>query len=153
VDLARWADKAKKGVDPVEARALAKLSKLPPKEGKPGRVLSPIEKGEDAPYDKVVDHDEMHRLIKKAPVERVLLKGLVSNGQESVRTDQVAHYISNKGDKGTRHGKASTDHPIVVRVGGKEVVFDGHHRVTAAMLRGEKDIRARHVDLDAKAKK
>jgi hypothetical protein len=150
VNVSSW---AKKGVDPVEARALDRLSALKPKDGKPGRVIAPFPKGEDAPYDKVVGHDEMHRLIKHAPLKAVPLASLVTNGQESVRADQVAHYVSNKGEKGYRHGKASTDHPIVVRVGGKDTIFDGHHRATAASLRGEKEIRARYVDLDSRSKK
>lgn len=139
-------------MDEPEARALARLGKLAPS-GRQGRVLAPIPVGEDSPYDKVIGHKSLQRRIASAPIQKVPVGRLVTNGQKSVRVDQVAHYISNRGASGTRHGRESihpTDHPIVVRVGGRDVTYDGHHRVTAAILRGDRSIDARYVDLDGK---
>jgi hypothetical protein len=150
VDLSKWA-KAK-DVDPAEARALARLGELPPSD-KPGRVLVPFPVGDDSPYDKVIGHKGLHKRIEAAPVKKVPIGTLVTNGQKSVRVDQTAHYVSNKGEKGTKHGTADTAYPIVVRVGGKNVVMDGHHRATAAWLRGEPRVEAKYVDLDVKPKK
>lgn len=148
VDVRAW---VKKQGDPAVARALAALAKLPASK-KPGRVGIPFPVGDvESPYDKVIGHKSLQRRITTAPVEDVPTDKLVSNGQKTVRKDQVAHYIAHGDTKGMDHGgKHPTDHPIVVKVGGKHVTFDGHHRVTAAILRGEKTVKARVVDLDAK---
>lgn len=86
-----------------------------------------------------------------APVERVPLKEL--NGiQQTVNSERLAGYVENpKVKAGTRapgHG-GLIDKPVVVRVGGKLYIHDGHHRAAAAKIRGDIDISSRVVDLDA----
>jgi ParB-like chromosome segregation protein Spo0J len=48
-----------------------------------------------------------------------------------------------------KHGGV-VDTPIVIHQDGKNYLHDGHHRVTAARLMGDKDIQARYVDFDQK---
>lgn len=149
MDARAWAKKVDK--DPAESRALVALSKLKPSDDKKGRVQMPMPVGEDAPYDKVLGHKSLKRRIGSAPVEKVPTSKLVTNGQKTVRVDQVEHYIGAPKAAGTPHGGGKdhgTDHPIVVKVGGHHVLFDGHHRATAAILRGDNHIDARVVDLD-----
>jgi uncharacterized Zn-binding protein involved in type VI secretion len=146
VDVADWAKKQDSNHEHV---ALERLGQLKPS-GKPGRVLMPIEVGADSPYDRVIGHKSLHKRIEAAPIKKIPTGSIVTNGQKSVRVDQVAHYIANHGEAGTKHGSVPTDHPIVVRVGGQNVAYDGHHRLTAAILRGDPKIEARFVDLDAK---
>jgi ParB-like nuclease domain len=131
----------------AEAKALARLEELP-RSDKPGRRLMPFPIGNDDTY-RGIAHDQMHRLIEAAPVQQVPIAKLVSNGQRSVDRRRVAHFIRNPDDEGVHHGKAETDRPIVVRRGDAQVLFDGHHRLTASYLRGETHVAARVVDLDA----
>jgi hypothetical protein len=52
------------------------------------------------------------------------------------------------GTRAPGHG-ALIDLPIIVKMGGELFVHDGHHRLSAAHLRGEATARVRLVDLDA----
>jgi hypothetical protein len=151
VDVKSFAKK----LDDPETKALAALGDLKPS-GKTGRVLAPFPVGEDSPYDKVIGHKSLKKRIAKAPIEKIPLSKIVTNGQKSVRVDQTAHYIGDPKSPGTEHGGRGdhdTAHPIFVKLGGKIVHYDGLHRATAAKLRGEKTIEGKLVDLEALAKK
>ena len=152
MDASEWAKRVDK--NPKESKALAAVSTLP-KSPKPGRVLVPFEVGSND-YDRAIGKGSLKRRIAEAPVERVPTGKLVTNGQKSVRVDQLEHYISRPNASGSDHGGKGThgtDHPIVVKIGGRHIIYDGHHRATAAVLRGEKAIDARVVDLDSPPKK
>lgn len=90
--------------------------------------------------------------IKAAPIVAVDVRGLHTI-QQSVKADRVAQYLRNPAltppdARSEKHG-GPVGYPIVVKVGGVRWIHDGHHRLTAMVLRGEAKIRARFVDLDA----
>jgi len=92
---------------------------------------------------------EINKAIAKAPVKKVQIKDLYAI-QHSVKPERVREYIRNPETiPGKRHPEAHTptDHPVVIRQGGKSYLWDGHHRVTARILRGKTDTNARVVDL------
>ncbi len=72
--------------------------------------------------------------------------------QGTVNAERVAQYAHDPGmvPKGKRavHTGQLVDTPVIVKLGGHNVVHDGNHRVAAAKLRGESSIKARVVDLD-----
>jgi hypothetical protein len=150
MDLRSWAKK-----DAAIAPALARLAKLPPSPDHPGRVLHPLPAG-DKKYHDVIGHEAIAARIKTAPTKQVPVASLHSNGQKSVRPGQVAHYIAHPTASGHGHksnakqDKYPTDKPVVVHLAGKNYLYDGHHRGTAAVLRGDKHLDCRYVDLDQK---
>ena len=90
-------------------------------------------------------------LTHKAPVGTVRLDKL--NGiQQTINRERLGQHLANPrliGD-GTRapgHG-GLIDLPVVVRLGGKLIIHDGHHRLSAAQLRGDQTARCRFIDLD-----
>lgn len=89
--------------------------------------------------------------VDEAPVETVDLEEL--NGiQRSVNSERLAQHLENESliPEGQRsaHAGMLIDLPVVVKVGGQKYLHDGHHRATAAWVRGERAIGARFVDLD-----
>lgn len=90
--------------------------------------------------------------IKAAPIVEVPLAG-IHTIQSSVNPDRVLQYLRNPGltppDAVGKHG-GPVGFPIVVKAGGVRYHHDGLHRMVAAILRGERTIKARFVDLDKK---
>lgn len=88
--------------------------------------------------------------IARAPIVDVPLRG-IHTIQRSVNPDRVAQYLRDPGltppDAVGKHG-GPVGVPIIVRAEGVLHAHDGHHRLSAAALRGETKIRARFVDLD-----
>jgi hypothetical protein len=94
---------------------------------------------------------ELQARIKKAPVERVVWKDLVAI-QHTTKAGRLESYVEKPTlvPKGSRApGGWPIDEPIVMRLGGTSYLWDGNHRVTASILRGESGGSARVVDLDA----
>jgi hypothetical protein len=98
------------------------------------------------PFPRAADHGVMHAagwwllraLARRAPVVEIALADLVAT-QDGVAV-------------GTLDGMATTppsDPPLIVRWRGVNYLNDGHHRATAAWLRGETRIAVRLLDLDA----
>jgi hypothetical protein len=98
-------------------------------------------------------NEEINSAIKKAPVVDIPLQGLRAI-QHSVKPHRVDQYLRDPGLRppGDLHNKARTpvDHPIIIQQGGKRYIWDGHHRTTASKLRGDKSVKARLVDFDAR---
>lgn len=125
---------------------------------------SSTKRGAAVPFpfaDRKVIHDahsneEINRRISESGVRDVELSSLHAI-QHSVKPNRVDQYLKDPGMRppGELHEKANTpvDHPIVIRQGGKNYCWDGHHRSTASYLRGDKTIKARFVDFDSDAKK
>lgn len=93
-------------------------------------------------------------LTHAAPIALVNLSD-VHGIQESVNAERLRMHIDDpgiyaEGQRAAGHG-ALVDRPIVVKVGGKLIVHDGHHRLTAAHLRGQTTAKVRLVDLDGDA--
>jgi hypothetical protein len=137
--LARWAEES---ADPNVALAIERLRGLA--KGKSGHVRHPFPVEERPAYKDVVGYEQLiHELLSKASSEEVPIASLVSNGQVHVRPERVAVFV--------RDPVVANDDglPIVVRSGGKNVIWNGHHRTTAAHLRGRSTIGARFIDFDA----
>lgn len=90
------------------------------------------------------------KLVERAPVERVTLSELVAT-QPTVDPAEVARFAKDPPDvaKGKRNARGMlVDLPTVFRRDGELRIFDGHHRLAAAVQRGETTAPARVVDLD-----
>lgn len=91
---------------------------------------------------KRIGHDQFNSMFQEKTFDIKKLKA----SQPFVRTDDVEKLRSKLKDK----------HPDNVRVltyKGEHFIYDGHHSVMAAKLRGDKTIRAKHIDLDQFSKK
>lgn len=92
-----------------------------------------VKRVEDAPIE-TIDLDSLRGIQRTVNVERLSQhledENLIPNGQRSP------------------HAGMLTDLPVVVKSGGQHYLHDGHHRATAAWVRGERAIGARLVNLD-----
>ncbi len=83
------------------------------------------------------------RASTTAPFREVPLAGLRAL-QRTLGPESVTHFL--------RHPDAPADTAVMVlRFDGRDYVTNGHHRVAAAKLRGDRTIRARYLDVDARA--
>ena len=133
----------------AKARALQRLSLLPRSEtGKGLEVPLPFRDREDLKAG--LTDKEIDAVIDAAPIVDVPLQGLTSL-QHSVQADVVRRYIVAPGATSYTEGNVPRDVPIVVEREGMvgRYLWDGNHRVTAAILRGESSIRARLAKLPA----
>lgn len=148
--LRHW---AKVAGDPKEM-AKAKLLNLSPAD-KPGNVEHPFPVVDRKKYlaANKAEGVKVGKLADKVKPSLVPLDQL-SGIQKSVNAERVADYIDKGGNapEGKRASGAGNlvDFPLVVKRGGKLTLHDGHHRAIAKKLLGEKTIKARVVDLDAK---
>lgn len=148
VTLAAWAR-----AQTTQSDAYKALDNLPESETLRGAAV-PFPYADKTAYKSQHTNREINRAIENAPVERVPLNELHAI-QHSVKADRVAQYIAHPdavpaGTRDPKHG-GLIDKPIVVVSGGVLYLHDGHHRATAAKLRGEQTIEARVADLDRKA--
>lgn len=108
---------------------------------------------------KVVSHDAyktaikgkgVAKLISAAPKEVVPIARL-HGIQRTVNSERLGQYVRGEVQATGNESGAGfpKDLPVVVKTGGNLYLHDGHHRATAAHLRGASEIRARFVDLDA----
>ena len=89
-----------------------------------------------------IGHDHFDNMFQDRTFEVKNLKA----SQPFVRTNDVEKLRNKLNDK----------HPDNIRVltyKGEHFIYDGHHSVMAAKLRGDKTIRAKHIDLDQFSKK
>lgn len=100
-----------------------------------------------------VPYPQFDKLVEKAPVEDVKLDELTAT-QPTVDPAEVTRFTREPPDvpKGKRNDRGMlVDLPTVYTRGGKDFILDGHHRLAAAVARGEETARVRRVDLDAYA--
>lgn len=140
--------------DPEIDEAIKRLDALP---------LSSTGHGSAVPWpvvDKKIYKDhfsniELNQAIENAPVRVIPLKDLHAI-QHSVKPRQVANYIKhpNQIPQGQRHPEHGglVDIPIVMQYKNRRYIHDGHHRLTAAHLMGERHHVARLVNLDTMVK-
>lgn len=76
--------------------------------------------------------------------KRISTGGLHAS-QDYINPDQVHHYIQHGSSQANRGGR---DAPHVVQLNGKRVVWNGHHRIAAALMNGQKQVSVRFTDLD-----
>lgn len=113
---------------------------------KSSRILTPlpyVERGKA--YRDAADDATIKRAIKASVYSDVPIAALHAT-QRHVSAARLLQYI---GEPGMRSPDGS---PIVVERGGKLYVYNGHHRASAAMARGDGTMRARVATLDGPRK-
>ncbi len=139
-------DWAKEDLTPAE-----RARRLPPGE-KPGTSKVPFPVTDREAYLKAVhEQGSVSAKTHGAPIALVNLKDLHAI-QHTVNDERLVQHLEDPhkvppGTKGSGHG-GLVDKPVVVRIGGQLTIHDGHHRLTAASLRGQKTAKVRLVDLD-----
>lgn len=127
--------------------ALRRLRSLPRMES--GLVRHPFQWAAKESYLAHVSNKTVRKGIETAPIKRVALRELLGI-QLTVNPARVKEYLEDPivapGTRHERHG-GLVDFPIVVRFGGRSFIHDGHHRLTASHLRGERTARVRLVIL------
>ncbi len=140
--MKRWAEVA-------HDRAAMAMRRLEPAGA--GRLAMPLPHITNEEYRGIIRGAGIVRRVDSAPIEDVPIASITSI-QGSLNAERLAEYV---GGKKVRPGQRKPssgmlcDRPIIVRKGGVSYSHDGNHRIVAAMLDGEKTIRARVVDLDA----
>lgn len=90
----------------------------------------------------------------KAPVETLPIDDLVAR-QRTVRRNHVEEFVRNPHLVKPGHIAPKKhmldDHPVVVQYKDTLFIHEGHHRLTAAMMRGEEGVKVRVVNLDEHA--
>lgn len=148
-DLMTWARAHARGLpqDRAEVRAQALEPGL-----YEGTAKHPFPVADREKYLESVRAKGIARLSLRAPVGRIRLDA-IKGIQGTVNRERLGQHLKDPrlipdGTRAPGHG-ALIDLPIVVKLGGEYFLHDGHHRLTAAHLRGEVDARVRLVDLDA----
>ena len=101
-------------------------------------------------YDLGMRLDEIFPGTAGPPTQTVSLAGLGSM-QPSVKRDGVRRYIETIAQTGSvprSTGGAGGGSVVVFRIGGKDYVYDGNHRATAAKLLGLTSVKAQVYDFD-----
>lgn len=98
-----------------------------------------------------IPREEFVEFVDDAPTKKIELSDLVAT-QPTVDPDEVAWFVDNpafRAPVGTRNKFGLLiDLPLVVQRGGQELIHDGHHRLSAAVVRGEQTAEVRYLDLD-----
>lgn len=133
--------------------ARRKLEKMPPADnGRGVAVPFPYKDRSGYKTNPTRSNTELKQLIESAPVKKIPIAGLHAI-QHSVKPQQVLNYVRKpdmvpEGARDPIHG-GPIDKPIVVEKAGVRYIYDGHHRITADLLRGKRETEARYVDLDS----
>lgn len=148
MSLGRWAERVAKA--DVRAQAQDELRDLPTSDRGYGTEV-PFPYAEREAYKQGLSNRGVREAIESAPITRIPIQNLNAI-QRTIRARTVREYIEDPDlvPEGTRHArhKGLVDLPIVVQRGGIRYIHDGHHRLTAAKLRGEDAATVRLVDLD-----
>lgn len=102
-----------------------------------GRTANSVERKSEKVYDKLGGLDAYHNAHQSKTFEINKLKST----QPFVRTNDIEKLRNKISDTQPSHITVATHK-------GEHYIMDGHHAVMAAKLRGEKNITARHIDLD-----
>ncbi len=134
----------------AEKRASWRLKSLLKGE-RDGTVRHPFPVTDREQYLKDIKGKNIPKRVDEAPIESVPLAEL-HGIQRSVNVERLAQHLEDEDlvPEGKRSPNAGmlVDLPVVVKMNGKDYLHDGHHRATAAWVRGERAIGARVVDLD-----
>lgn len=117
-----------------------------------GSVQHPFPSIPKEAYREMLKGDKVTGRIDTAPVMKIPLNEIVGV-QHSVNMERVMQHARDPrmvkpGQRASGAGHL-IDMPVIVKTGGKYYCHDGHHRATVAKLRGDTEIQARVVDLDA----
>ena len=146
-DIKVWA-RARGG--PPKEQVLARIEALPDVAGRPGRVAVPFPVEDHAAYVARIKGARIFKRAEDAPVRDVPLTDLSSIQASVGRTRLIAHALDPRftppGTRSPENG-GLVDLPVLVKADGLTYIHDGHHRATAAALRGEPTVKARVVTL------
>jgi hypothetical protein len=121
---------------------------------RPGTARVPFPVVDREAYLKAVRGKGIADRVEKAPIKRVPLRSLKAI-QKTVNAERLAEHVADPNlipEDARKHGSGMlTSKPVIVKLAGELHLHDGHHRATAALLRGEDSIKARVVDLDEEA--
>jgi len=118
----------------------------------PGTSKVPFPVTDRQQYLKSVhEHGSIAQKTHGAPIALVNLKDLHAI-QNTVNDERLVQHLEDPGmvpdgARGAGHG-GLVDRPVVVKMGGSMFIHDGHHRLTAAHVRGQETAKVRLVDLD-----
>lgn len=117
-----------------------------------GTVVPPFRSISRDAYLAAIAGAGVARRSLSAPTALVNLSDLVAI-QGSVNRERLGQHLANPnmvapGTRAPGHGML-VDRPVVVRKNGRLLIHDGHHRLTARVLRGFDTAKVRFVDLDA----
>lgn len=135
----------------AKARALKRLAALP--SSSTGRGLQvPLPYRDKEAFRAGLSDEGINAAIRAAPILNLSIDGL-SSVQHSVQPAEVRRYIVAPGavPKSDDPQPVPRDLPIVLEREGLagRILWDGNHRATAAVLRGESTIRVRLAKLPA----
>lgn len=151
VALSKWAYARDPAVGKAKLRAVA----MPESPTKHGKLVPFPYKDAKQTYLKDFSNKEINAAIESAPIRRVALKGLHAI-QHSVKVQRLEDYIAHPDiiPPGQRHPshRGKIDEPIVVQYKRVRYIHDGHHRLTAEMLKGATHDDVRFANLDAKVR-
>lgn len=110
----------------------------------------PVKLRED--YLAMIKGKGIFKRAENTPITKVPISSITAI-QRNVNMEKLAHHLEDPRlvETGTRapgHG-GLVDQILLVKKDGKTYCHDGTHRLTACFLRGQKEVPARVVDLDA----
>jgi hypothetical protein len=132
---------------------LGRLATLTPG-ARVGTLEVPLPKVAHEDYKALIKGAGIPGRVEDAPTQKVAIAGLTAI-QNTVNAERLEGYLENPhltpvGARGVHTGMKK-DLPVIVKKAGKSFIHDGHHRIVAAALRGEKAIKARVVNLEGAA--
>ncbi len=128
-----------------------RVKRLPPGDGL-GTSRVPFQVADrDAYLAMVREHGSVASKTHDAPIALVKLSDLIAI-QNTINDERLVQHLDDpamvpEGKRASGHG-GLVDRPVVVRKDGVLYIHDGHHRLTAAQLRGQSTAKVRLVDLD-----
>jgi hypothetical protein len=133
-------------VNTQQRKALATLAAMPPLKSRPHLVSTGLPRASKHDYGNKVTEAQR----EASTVQQVPIKGLhaVQSGVSPERLRKFIEHPDLIDEPGrTNKGGYLTDVPIVVDFDGKRLVHDGHHRIVASRLLGDKTVPARVVKI------
>jgi hypothetical protein len=82
-----------------------------------------------------IDMERVNSLIPSASVETVDITDLMA--QHNLREEKLRNVINNPKPTMLYETLARRDKPILVIKDGKRIIYDGHHRLAATLLKGK----------------
>jgi len=119
--------------------------------GTPGIIRVPLPVASRAEYVQQVKGKGVFKRAEKTKPTDVPIEGLNAI-QRTLNVERLSKYADDpdaveKGTRASGHG-GLVDKPVIVQVGGKRYIHDGHHRIAARKMSGATSVQARIVDLD-----
>lgn len=117
-----------------------------------GTFRVPFKTVDHAAYSNEVKGKGIPKRALDAPIA-VVPVGQLNAIQRTINAERLQQHATGSATMSPRAPGSGLprDLPVVVKIRGQLYIHDGHHRLTAAVLKGAPDARVRLVDLDADA--